>query len=70
MPDQHRFMLVEEVAQEARVSLSTVHHWLRTGRLKSVRPGRRRMVARSDFEKFVASLPADIFRKGPVDGAS
>jgi excisionase family DNA binding protein len=57
MPDNERFMLVEEVAREARVSLSTVHHWLRTGRLKSVRPGRRRMIAREDFERFVAALP-------------
>jgi excisionase family DNA binding protein len=38
-------MLLEEVADEARVSLSTVHHWLRTGRLKSTRPGKRRLVA-------------------------
>jgi excisionase family DNA binding protein len=64
MPDQERFMLVEEVAREARVSLSTVHHWLRTGRLRSVRPGRRRMIARADFERFVASLPSGTPRRG------
>ena len=58
MAEEQRFMLVDEVAREARVSLSTVHHWLRTGRLKSVRPGRRRLIARDDFERFVRELPS------------
>jgi excisionase family DNA binding protein len=62
MAEQQRFMLVHEVAREARVSLSTVRHWLRSGRLRSVRPGRRRMIARSDFERFVASLPSQAAR--------
>jgi excisionase family DNA binding protein len=56
-------MLVEEVAREARVSLSTVHHWLRTGRLRSTRPGKRRLVARKDFERFVEALPSESERR-------
>jgi excisionase family DNA binding protein len=65
MPEKPRFMLLEEVADEARVSLSTVHHWLRTGRLKSTRPGKRRLVAREEFERFVATVPSEIGTEGP-----
>jgi excisionase family DNA binding protein len=53
MVDKHRYMLIDEVAREARVSLSSVRHWLRTSKLKSVRPGRRRLVERSEFERFL-----------------
>jgi hypothetical protein len=51
-----RFMLLSEVATEARVSISSVRHWLRTGRLRSVRPARRRLVRLQDFERFLAGL--------------
>jgi excisionase family DNA binding protein len=63
MSEQQRFMLVDEVAREARVSLSTVHHWLRTGRLDSTRPGRRRLVAREDFERFVKAFASSSPRR-------
>jgi excisionase family DNA binding protein len=48
MPSKYLFL--EEVAEEARVSLSTVRHWISTGKLRSVKPGRRRMVAREDLD--------------------
>jgi len=54
--DKQRFVLVAEVAREARVSVSSVRHWLRTGRLVSIRPGRRRLVPREEFERFVEGL--------------
>jgi excisionase family DNA binding protein len=47
-------LYLEEVVELARAgSLSTVRHWLRTGKLASVRPGRRRLVRRSDLEEFL-----------------
>ncbi len=46
-------MLIGEVAREARVSVSSVRHWLLTGKLPYVRPGRRVMVLREDFERFL-----------------
>jgi excisionase family DNA binding protein len=47
-------LLLEEVARELRVSVSTVRHWIAVGKLPSVRPGRRRMVRRLELEAFVA----------------
>jgi len=52
MPD--RFLRIEEVAQEARVSKSTVRHWLRMGRLSSTKLGKRRVIPRAAFEAMVA----------------
>jgi excisionase family DNA binding protein len=47
-------LYLEEVVNLTRAgSLSTVRHWLRTGKLASVRPGRRRLVRRSDLEEFL-----------------
>lgn len=48
------YLRLEEVMRLTRAdSLSTVRHWLRTGKLASVRPGRRRLVRRSDLEEFL-----------------
>lgn len=53
MNESSQLLLLEEVAREARVSLSTVRFWIGAGKLRSVRPGRRRLVRRSDFEAFL-----------------
>lgn len=42
------FLFLAEVAALARVSVSTVRHWVLTGKLPSIRPGRRRLVRRAD----------------------
>jgi excisionase family DNA binding protein len=55
MAEQRRFLTLEECAAEARVSPSSVRHWLRMGKLRSVRPGRRRLVERAEFERFLAA---------------
>ena len=62
---KHDFLLVEEISAECRAPQTTVRHWLRTGRLASIRLGRRRLVRREDFERFLrdAGLP-------PVAGGS
>jgi len=45
--------LLDEVARRCRAPLSSVRHWVRTGKLASIRPGRRRLVARSELERFL-----------------
>jgi len=49
-----RLLRIGEVAQEARVSASTVRHWLRTGRLSSTKLGKRRVIPRDAFEAMVS----------------
>ncbi len=51
------FLLLTECAELARVPVSTVRHWISIGRLRSVRPGRRRMVRRDDLEAFLSEPP-------------
>lgn len=48
-----RFLTLQECANEARTAVSTVRYWLRVGKLKSIRPGRRRLVPRDSFERFL-----------------
>ena len=50
------FLLLTECADYARVAVSTVRHWITTGKLPSVRPGRRRMVRREDLDAYLAGL--------------
>ncbi|MEY4549519.1 MAG: Helix-turn-helix domain [Pseudomonadota bacterium] len=47
------FLFLEEVARHARVSVDSVRHWIKSGRLRSVRPGKRRLVLRRDLEAFL-----------------
>jgi excisionase family DNA binding protein len=47
-------LLVEEVASLARASVGTVRHWIATGKIASLRPGRRVLVRRSELERFIA----------------
>jgi excisionase family DNA binding protein len=53
--NEDRFIRIDELAREARVSVSTIRHWLRIGRLPSVKLGKRRVVPRDAFERMVAS---------------
>jgi len=46
-------LILEEVARLTRTPLNTVRFWVRTGRLRSFRPGRRRLVWRSDLAEFL-----------------
>jgi len=55
MTNHGDLLLIEEVAQIARVSVETVRFWLRNPkRLPSIRPGRRRMIRREHLEAFLA----------------
>lgn len=52
--EKPRFLTLPEIAHEARVSLSTVRHWIHTGALASTKLGRHRRVARTTFEAWIA----------------
>jgi excisionase family DNA binding protein len=51
--DSVELLLLDEVAVISRTSVETVRFWIRRGRLKSVKPGRRRMVTRTELERFL-----------------
>jgi len=48
------YLFLPAVAEICGVSLDTVRHWIQSGSLPSVRPGRRRMVLRDELERFLA----------------
>jgi len=49
-----RFLRLAEVAAETGMALGTVRSWVHERRLASVKLGRRRLVARTDLEAFIA----------------
>ena len=55
MTNRGDLLLVEEVAQIARVTPDTVRFWIKTRRLRSIRPGRRRLIRREVLEEFLAA---------------
>lgn len=59
-------LFLEEVAELTRTRLSCVRFWVRTGKLPSLRPGRRVMVRRVVLEKFLA----DAERSGTTRAAA
>ena len=46
-------LTIDEGARDLRLSIHTIRHWVRTGRLTHVRLGRRIMLRRSDLERLV-----------------
>lgn len=66
---QREWLLLDDVAREMRVPLGTVRHWIKTRRLASSRPGRRRLVLREDLDALIASsrTPAlDVGARGQI----
>lgn len=55
-------LLLEEVAARCRTSISTVRHWISTGRLASTRPGRRRLVKRDDVDRLLLTIRKEVAR--------
>ena len=47
-------LFLEEVAEITRVPVSCVRFWIRTGKLRSLKPGRRVLVRRAILEKFLS----------------
>lgn len=60
------YLLLAEVAKETRTTVSTVRYWIASGKLPSVRPGRRRLVRRTDLDAFLASSATP--KRATVDG--
>jgi excisionase family DNA binding protein len=48
-----RYLLIDEAAEIARVSGATVRYWLAKKKLRSVKPGRRRMILEQDLLEFL-----------------
>jgi excisionase family DNA binding protein len=65
----HEYLLLEEIAEIARAPVDTVRAWIRSGRLPSVKPGRRRLVRRADLEHFLARDSLLERRASEPDGA-
>lgn len=57
---QHALLTLEEAAELARAPIGSVRHWIATGRLASVRPGRRRLVRRTDLANLLGVAPSDL----------
>ncbi len=67
----NEFLLVDEIATECRAPRASVRHWIATGKLASVKVGRRRLVRRQDFERFLRSAGLrDAPGAGQADGGS
>jgi excisionase family DNA binding protein len=47
-------LFLEEVAEIVRVPVSCVRFWIRTGKLQSLKPGRRVLVRRTTLDKFLS----------------
>lgn len=59
MPDIRReYLLLDEVARECRAPVASVRYWIASGRLRSIRPGRRRLVSRDELVRFLGTAPA------------
>lgn len=63
MGDSVEFVFVEEIAQMCRVPASSVRYWLSTGKLASIRPGKRRLVRRDDLMRFLRDAGTEVRRE-------
>ena len=55
MADASDLLLLPEVAEICRATVPSVREWIRTGRLKASRPGRRILIRRADVEAMLAA---------------
>ena len=55
--NRREYLLLDEVARECRAPVASVRYWIASGRLRSIRPGRRRLVSRDELDRFLASAP-------------
>lgn len=50
IPDEKRYLTRKEVAEKFHVSLSTVHAWINSGKIKAVKIGRRTLFDLAEVE--------------------
>ena len=55
----NEYLLADEVARKARTTVSTVRYWVKSGKLRGHRPGRRLLFHRSDVDAFLTGEPAN-----------
>lgn len=48
-----KLLTVDEACEILRVHYQTLYKWLRSGELKSVRPGRKWMIPESEIQRFL-----------------
>lgn len=53
-------LTITEVASLTRAPIATVRHWIAVGKLRSLRPGRRRLVRRADLAAFLGVSPDEL----------
>lgn len=53
-----KLLTIDEVAQHTRSPRSTIFHWIYTKKLRSLRVGRRRLVAERDLVAFLGVEPS------------
>jgi excisionase family DNA binding protein len=69
MPESRReYLLLDEVARECRAPIASVRYWIASGRLRSVRPGRRRLVSREELDRFLGASTATSATGRVVEG--
>jgi excisionase family DNA binding protein len=66
-PDQ-QLLLIPEIAAYARASVGTIRYWIATGKLASLKPGRRVMVRLSVLQKFLSEAERGSAGGGADDG--
>jgi len=62
-----QLLLIPEVAEYARTSIATVRHWIATGKLSSLKPGRRVMVRLGTLQKFLSDAERGLATEGGDD---
>lgn len=60
------FVEIAEAARVARTGPSTIRDWIVSGRLQSVRPGRRRLIPVSDLARLLGVTPDEIVAALPA----
>lgn len=50
---------VPEAAEALRMHEQTIYKWLRSGKLKSVRPGLKWLIPESEIQKFLSGQKTD-----------
>lgn len=60
------YLLVEEVASETRSCVATVRYWIRTGKLKAIRIGRRLLVPRTNLDSLIENSPSNPIELKPT----
>jgi excisionase family DNA binding protein len=58
-----QFLETDEVSAELHVSAEVVRQWIRQGKIPAVRIGKRWLVRREAFERWIAAQPQSVAEK-------